>query len=356
MQPARRRPDSTQHTATIAAHADWSVDPRKRWVAVARRDQDVWRIADPVPVGDVTTFLTRLRQAARGGAVALGVDLPIGLPRAYACRLAERDFMHFLTNLATRPHFFRVCVSLAEVGEARPFYPARGVAGMTRAAHAEALGLDGAPALSRACDRATSERPAGAPLFWTLGANQSGKAAIAAWQQMLIPALANGEAVRVWPFAGAFRSLLSPSVVALAETYPAEALRHLAIRLKGSKRRQSDRAAVADQLRSALAALDVLADPALDQAITDGFGRDAAGEDRFDCVLGVLCVLNVLAGNRPDTAPDDPWIRQWEGWVLGQTALPAGWPVEATAVADKKKWRAQSDAPKVAFGNTSPIT
>ena len=34
-------------------------------------------------------------------------------------------------------------------------------------------------------------------------------------------------------------------------------------------------------------------------ATADGFGADAAGEDRFDCVLGVLCVLNVLAGNRP---------------------------------------------------------
>ncbi len=356
MQPARRRPDPAQHPATIAAHADWSVDPRKRWVAVARRDQDVWRIADPVPVGDVATFLTRLRLAAHGGAVALGVDLPIGLPRAYASRLAEQDFLHFLTTVATRPDFFSVCVSLADVGEGRPFYPARGVAGMTRAAHAEALGLDGAAALSRACDRATSERPAGAPLFWTLGANQSGKAAIAAWQQMLIPALSSGEAIRVWPFAGAFRSLLAPGAVALAETYPAEGMRHLGIRLKGSKRRQSDRAAVADQLRSALAALDVLADPALDRAMADGFGRDAAGEDRFDCVLGALCVLNVLAGNRPDTAPDDPWIRQWEGWVLGQTAMPAGWPVTAASIPDKKKWRAQSDAPKVAFGNNNPVT
>ena len=40
-------------------------------------------------------------------------------------------------------------------------------------------------------------------------------------------------------------------------------------------------------------------------------------------VLGVLCVLNVVAGNRPDTAPPDPWIMRWEGWVLGQTAMPA---------------------------------
>jgi hypothetical protein len=356
MPPVRHRPASSEHTATIVAHADWSVDPRKRWVAVAHRDQTIWRLAAPVLVGDVATFFARLRTLANGGAVALGVDLPLGLPRAYATRLPERDFLHFLTTTATRPDFFQVCASLEDVGPGRPFYPARGIAGMTRVAHAEALGLDGAAALSRACDRATAERPAGAPLFWTLGANQVGKAAIAAWQQMLIPALSAGEDVRIWPFAGAFRALLAPNAVALAETYPAEALRHFGIRLKGSKRRQSDRATVADQLRSAMASLHVLPDPTMDQALSDGFGHDAAGEDRFDCVLGVLCLLNVLAGNRPDTAPHDPWIRRWEGWVLGQTAMPTGWPVQPTTVAGKKKWRVQQDAPKVAFGNDLPVT
>ncbi|HME27995.1 MAG TPA: hypothetical protein VKI44_42860 [Acetobacteraceae bacterium] len=334
-----------EHGATIVAHADWSVDPRKRWVAVGRRDAGVWRLAAPAPVGEVATFLARLRDAAAGGAVALGVDLPIGLPRAYAAELLEKDFLHFLAALATRPEFFQVCATLAEVTPDRPFYPARGVRGMTRAAHAAALGLDGAAALSRACDRATAERPAGAPLFWTLGANQVGKAAIAAWQAMLLPALAGGDDVRLWPFAGAYRGLLAPGAIALAETYPAEALRHLGMRLKGSKRRQADRAAVAGQLAGAMAALAVLPDPGLRQALTDGFGSDAAGEDRFDCILGVLCVLNVLAGNRPDTAPADPWIRRWEGWVLGQTALPM-----------EKRWRARQDAPKVAFGNGHTIT
>jgi hypothetical protein len=56
--------------------------------------------------------------------------------------------------------------------------------------------------------------------------------------------------------------------------------------------------------------------------VADGFGADAAGEDRFDCTLGVLCALNVLAGHRPAFVPDDPWVRRWEGWVLGQTAQP----------------------------------
>jgi hypothetical protein len=193
---------------------------------------------------------------------------------------------------------------------------------MTRLSHALALGLADAAALCRACDRATAERPAGAPLFWTLGANQSGKAAIAAWQSMILPALDGGATLRLWPFEGPFLSLLSPGRVALAETYPAEALRHLGIRLRGSKRRQADRRVAAEALLTAMDQQHAAPDAAMRRAVLDGFGADSAGEDRFDSVLGLLCLLNVLAGNRPDTAPDDPWIQRWEGWVLGQTALP----------------------------------
>jgi len=278
-------------------------------------------------VGDPGLFLDTLRAEARGGPVALGVDLPIGVPRAYAVGREETGFLGFLETIRLWPDFFNVCGVLTELRVDRPFYPARGVKGMTRLSHALALGLGGASGLSRACDRATAERPAGAPLFWTLGANQSGKAAIAAWRDMLLPALAlGGSGVRLWPFEGPFLSLLAPGVVAIAETYPAEALRHLGIRLRGSKRRQSDRAAVAEVLLAAMARLGVVPAEALVDAVRDGFGADPAGEDRFDCLLGVLCVINVLVGHRPDTAPDDPWLTSWEGWVLGQTALPvAGW-------------------------------
>jgi hypothetical protein len=308
------------------AHADWSVDPRKQWIATAQASPGGWRLAAPRLVGEAAGLLPALRSQADGGAVALGLDLPLGLPRAYAATRPEAGFLAFLRGLSATPDFFQVCAALDEVSAARPFYPARGVAGMTRASHAAALGLYGPNALSRACDRATAERPAGAPLFWTLGANQTGKAAIAAWTRMLLPALASGEDVRLWPFAGPFRSLLAPGAVAMAETYPAEALRHLGIRLKGSKRRQADRIGVAGLLLEAMERVDATPDDALAHTVRDGFGSDATGEDRFDCVLGLLCVLNVLAANRPDTAPDDPWIRRWEGWVLGQTALPAaGW-------------------------------
>lgn len=311
--------------ATIAAHADWSIDARKRWLAVARRAAGGWRLDAPVPVGEVATLCARLRAQAGGGAVALGVDLPLGLPRAYVARhLAGGDFPGFLAGLAARPGFFEVCAELSQLGPQRPFYPRRAVRGMTRAAHAEALGLGGAAGLSRWCDRATAERPAGAPLFWTLGANQTGRAAIAAWRDWLVPALAGPHPPLLWPFHGDFRRLLAPGAVAVAETYPAEALRHLGLRIAGSKRRQADRAALAGGLAAAMARLGVVAEPGLAALAADGFGARADGEDRLDCVLGVLAVINVLAGNRPDAPPGDPWLRRWEGWVLGQTALPSG--------------------------------
>jgi hypothetical protein len=58
--------------------------------------------------------------------------------------------------------------------------------------------------------------------------------------------------------------------------------------------------------------------------LAEGFGTDAAGEDRFDSLVGLLGLIGVLEGLRPDLVPDDPWVRRWEGWVLGQTELP--WP------------------------------
>jgi hypothetical protein len=193
---------------------------------------------------------------------------------------------------------------------------------MTRAGHAAALGMASAMGLSRLCDRATATRPAGAPVFWTLGANQSGKAAIAAWRDWLAPALASGAPVALWPFAGGIHDLLAPGRAVLAEVYPAEALRQLGLKLAGSKRAQAPRIALADALRAAMARLGVVPSRALAAAIADGFGADAAGEDRLDCVLGLLCLVAVLDGAREDHVPDDPWIRRWEGWVLGQGEMP----------------------------------
>lgn len=305
----------------IAAHADWSTDPRKRWVSIARRGADGWRAAAPVPVGDPVALAGAL--IAEGAPVAIGLDLPLGVPRGFAQARTEAGFVDFLRGLVGRPDFFAVAPTLAEVSRDRPFYPARGVKGMTRAAHAAALGLADARGLSRLCDRATAERPAGAPVFWTLGANQSGKAAIAAWRDWLAPGLASGAPYAIWPFAGGIHALLARGRAVLAEVYPAEALRHCGLVLHGSKRVRADRAAIGQALLAAMDARRVAPCPALRAMVADGFGADAAGEDRFDSVIGLLGLIGVLDGARPDFVPDDDAVRRWEGWVLGQSALPS---------------------------------
>jgi hypothetical protein len=77
---------------------------------------------------------------------------------------------------------------------------------------------------------------------------------------------------------------------------------------------------MAPSIRAAMRRLAVRPARALASALADGFGPDAAGEDRFDCVLGALCVIAVADAAHPDHIPGDPAIRRWEGWVLGQGA------------------------------------
>jgi hypothetical protein len=275
-------------------------------------------------VGEPRGFARGLLDA--GVPVALGLDLPLGVPRAYAALRPEAGFPAFLAARAGDARFFTVNETLAGVGLDAPFYPQRGVKGMTRAAHAAALGIGGAQALNRWCDRATSERPAGAPVFWTLGANQSGKAAIAAWRDWLAPALAEGAPLDLWPFAGPLHGLLRKDRLAIAEVYPAEALRQLGLRLEGSKRAEAPRRTLGAALLDCMDRLGAEPTPDLSAMITAGFGADAAGEDRLDCVLGVLAMIQVLDGRRADVVPEDEMLRRWEGWVLGQHALPKDHP------------------------------
>jgi hypothetical protein len=63
-------------------------------------------------------------------------------------------------------------------------------------------------------------------LFWTLGGNQVGEAAMSGWRDVLAPALRNKGPLSLWRFDGPLPSLLVPRKVLVAETYPAEAEVH----------------------------------------------------------------------------------------------------------------------------------
>jgi hypothetical protein len=309
---------------TLVAHADWGSQPAKRWVATARREAGAWRVGAPVHVDAPARLLARLRdEAGEGGAAIVGFDFPIGLPLAYARRACVRDFRALLPTLGGP--FFEVAERPEEISVLRPFYPLR-PGGAAQAQLAVALGVESFDALRRVCERARPGRAAAAPLFWTLGAQQVGKAALAGWSEVLIPALRSGaQDVVVWPFEGALAELLAPGRVVVAETYPAEFYTHLGVDFArppeggpSGKRVQKERAAQAAALLAAARAMGAALEPELERQLRDGFGARADGEDRFDACVGLLGVLNVVAGRRAAGEPRDPEVRRIEGWILGQ--------------------------------------
>lgn len=311
---------------TLIAHADWSAAPGKRWVAHAIREtHGRYTLQAPKRVGDTSSWLAQLAAASPGG-VFLGVDFPLGLPLAYAERAGITDFLDVLPRLGTGQwaDFYRPAESPAEIALSRPFYPAR--PGHARQQHLlDGLGLERGDDLRRACDRGHARRRPAAPLFWTLGPQQVGKAAISGWRDMIGPALRERDDVRLWPFAGPLAELLEQGGIVVAESYPAEFYTHLGLSFPkgpgghGGKQSPFSRAANAHTLLGWAAANPIHLSNELVDLIRNGFGPKASGEDPFDAVVGLMGMLNVLFGRRPAGEPANAATRRIEGWILGQS-------------------------------------
>lgn len=309
----------------IVAHADWSAHADKRWLCVAECSKRRCRIEAPEPVGDAGSLPARLLERAGGGSVLLGVDFPLGLPEVYARRAGITAFRDVLPKLGRDEwrEFFELCEEPGEISLVRPFYP-RSPGGTSHAQLCRGLGVSDIDRLRRRCELKTAARNAASPLFWTLGSQQVGRAAIAGWRELLQPGLERCDPpLRLWPFEGGLSQLLTPGSVVVAETYPAESAMHVGLTAPGrgwSKRRQSDRAMHAPALQRWAIGRRIALGEELRPLLRDGFGDLATGEGRFDALIGVAGMLEVIAGGRPEMPPMSNERRILEGWILGQSA------------------------------------
>ena len=276
-------------------------------------------------------FWLRLGQAGRDGPILVGFDFPIGLPAAYAKQARHRGLRPALAGFGQGRwrDFYEVAAQPEQIALTRPFYPAR-PGGRSRRQLVDGLGLETWQGLHRRCDGATAGRQAACPMFWTLGGNQVGKAMIVGWRDLLAPARRDGIDVAIWPFDGALADLIRSRRFVVTETYPGEVYGHLdlrsPLRASGGKRRPSR----PQRGRAAPPGLGASGRPSHSRqrcAPTShrGFGaRNPGAEDRFDAVVGLFGMLNVLLCHRPSGEPDDPVVRRIEGWILGQDAAEAG--------------------------------
>ena len=297
-------------------HADWSVDPKKRWLASACWHDGACRIDAVEPVGDLATRWTQWSDAA--AATLVGFDLPIGLPRSYLALRKIPTFRAFLAQALAggAADFFEVAEAAAEISPRRPFYPLRaGPRGTVKRDHlAQGIGLP-LDALMRACDR----RAGAECLFFTLGPRSVGKAALTMWHELLLPTLERETPPRLWPFDGGLADLLAPGRVVFAECWPTLSARRLGLVGPGrSKRSASDRAAMAAVLIDALQAREVDMAPAVRDALLAGLPFGRSGEDAFDALLGLWGMIAVLRGEIGEMQSGlAQELREAEGWMLG---------------------------------------
>lgn len=270
----------------------------------------------PRMVGCLSSYFRRLRGNLEADAAVLaGFDFPIGLPARYAAKVGLTDFVDALPGFGRGEwdDFYCPAPSQSCVSTSRPFYP-EGSTGGTKKQHlVEALGLTNSDELKRRCERNAEA------LFWLVGAKQVGRAAISGWRDLLAPALTNEAELSIWPFDGPLFDLLARPGVVVAETYPAAMYQYLDLKIRQSNRKktsQSDRAKDAPTMRDWANNRSVRLESRLEYELCDGFGSDRSGDDRFDAVVGLFGMLDVIFGNLPTGEPRDE-LTQIEGWILG---------------------------------------
>ena len=307
----------------IVAHADWGIDPRKRWVAAAKGNvRDGWLASPASPMPDGSDLRSRIQACSDDEQLLVGFDFPIGLPRAYADRAGVRSFLDLLPRLGQEEwaEFFSVADVAGEIAVNRPFYPRTAQRkGAKRQVHlTTALGMSMSD-LRRRCEHRQPDRSAACSLFWTVGGNQVGKGALAGWQMLQAHP---SNTIAYWPFEGPLDELIKSNQTVVAETYPAEFYGHLGLPRVIGKRRQASRAALAPRLCEVAGDLGIQLMPESRAQIDDGFGATSHGEDAFDAFVGLVGMINVLSGRRPSgEPPDDQYVTSVEGWILGQHAV-----------------------------------
>ena len=85
-----------------------------------------------------------------------------------------------------------------------------------------------------------------------------------------------------------------------------------------SKRSQSDRINASDKILEWVTKRDVRLSPTLENELKSGFGDKRDGEDRFDSVVGLFSMLEIVLKYRAPSEPDKPSVRSIEGWIFGQ--------------------------------------
>lgn len=309
----------------LIVHADWSIHSHKRWMVCAFLDTNgSYIIETPKPVGEPSTFLYRIKQRVNSkAAILIGFDFPIGIPLTYARNAGIKGFLSLLPQLGNDEwkDFYRVAETPEQIHIHRPFYPNK-PGGKRIRELLDGLKLSQIGDLRRQCEYIIPSRKTASPLFWTLGAQQVGKAAINGWKEVIVPGLKDEYLdIAIWPFSDNLLDLLNTDRMIIVESYPSEYLIQIVPRLSGkrfSKRSHLHRMNISSFLLEWADKANVKLEPPLVELIKLGFKNQINGEDMFDAFIGLCGMINVVTQWNPCFEPKDLTVREIEGWIFGK--------------------------------------
>jgi hypothetical protein len=279
---------------------DWGSTPAKRQMCRAVLLEGRYVFSPPRPVSDVTAL-------ELGPGTLAAFDCPIGVSRDYAAMAEVTSFRAALEVFGTGRfgRFYEFADCSADIATERPFYPKRGVKGVSRDDLRRVLG-DAAFA-PRVCDQLTKA----GPIFWILGPRQVGRSAACIWRELLTPRL---DRVALWPFDGTLSDLLAGGRPVVGEMYPAFLLRTLGVAVAGKSKREARRIC-GEELLGRVGTDTRLDLDAVRAPLLDGFGASRSGEDPFDATIACIALARLLLD---DAIPEPPEaVRVIEGWILG---------------------------------------
>jgi hypothetical protein len=176
---------------TVVYHADWGGKEEKRWCAKGTLGTNGHYTAfAPKLVGKLDSLIGQLRtEAGETGCALAGFDFPIGVPEFYAKRAGISSFRALLPELGHNEwkDFYSVCDIPEQISVHRPFYPNGDYKGRQEPDLFRGHAVESREPLLRRCERGGKGQKQACCLFWTLGGNQVGKAAIIGWRDVLAP-------------------------------------------------------------------------------------------------------------------------------------------------------------------------
>lgn len=313
---------------SLVIAADWSCRWDGRWLVEAERSGNEYIISHPIPVGPPEHLVPSILQRLREGEVALlGLDFPIGLPQLYAKYRAIRSFKHWLETMPEAA-WKQFATPSDEPTLEKPFGPKRSESGvLTKAQLAERLGLTVA-GLYRRCDSSAGP-PDPQSLFFTLGANQVGKAALHGWWSVIRP---NLQGIKLWPFDGTLEELLASPGLVVVEIYPSAAGRIIALPRSAASRsgdtirgKREPEYRLSEGVRNRIRVAAGQVGATFSSSAADWIERGFADSHDFDALVSLLGMLTAIRSNSDgelSAVTSESYVRSVEGWILGVSAAP----------------------------------